>query len=283
MDIRRRRPFRSPVRRGGRRRRNTRLYLVLAGVVAAIAILAAGAVILRPGSSGTATTSAKPVILYINQGNGSVNETNFGSMLSFSMAQGFNTIFFQVYREGVLLFQPPQLTSFVAQAHDQGLKIFFALYFTNSSQLVPSSIFPLGEDGISLDMSTLSLSAETSLFTAVGQGFQTGQVAITTTDFALPLRPDLLVSRDLRGPGPVVHPPGYHRERRGLRHHQPGGLPAAVPVRPPEQWRGHGLRLRRAHEERLLGPRARAAAASVIFLYPEPERGRHNHGASDTA
>ncbi len=193
MDIRRRRPFRSPVRRGGRRRRNTRLYLVLAGVVAAIAILAAGAVILRPGSSGTATTSAKPVILYINQGNGSVNETNFGSMLSFSMAQGFNTIFFQVYREGVLLFQPPQLTSFVAQAHDQGLKIFFALYFTNSSQLVPSSIFPLGEDGISLDMSTLSLSAQTSLFTAVGQGFQTGQVAITTTDFALPLRPDLLV------------------------------------------------------------------------------------------
>jgi hypothetical protein len=165
---------------------------VLAVAAAAVAIVIAGAVVIRSGSTGT-TGAPKPVILYINQGNGAVNETNFGSMLSFSKAQGFNTIFFQIYREGVLIFQPAQLTSFVAQAHGQGLKIFFALYFTNSSQPVPSSVFPLGEDGISLDMSTLSLSAQTSLFTAVKQGFQTGQVAITTTDFTLPLKPDLLV------------------------------------------------------------------------------------------
>jgi len=155
--------------------------------------VAAGALILRPGPTGTTGSSEKPIILYINQGNGVVNGTNFGSMLSFSESRGFNTIFFQVYRAGSLLFQPAQLSSFLAQAHGQGLKIFFALYFTNSSQAVPSSIYPLGEDGISLDMSTLPLSAQTSLFSSVEQGFRTGQVAITTTDYTLPLKPDLLV------------------------------------------------------------------------------------------
>ena len=193
MGIRRRWAFRSPRRRGGRRRRNSRRYLALVGIGVALVILAAGALILRPGSTGTTSASEKPIILYINQGNGAVNETNFGSMLSFSETHGFNTIFFQVYREGVLLFQPSQLIAFVAQAHGQGLRIYFALYFTNSSQAVPSSVFPLGEDGISLDMSTLSLSAQTSLLSAVELGFQTGQVAITTTDFTLPLKPDLLV------------------------------------------------------------------------------------------
>ncbi len=193
MDIRRWRAFSSPVRRGGRRRRNRRRSFVLLGIAATLVILAVGALLLRPGSNGTSGASEKPIILYINQGNGAVNETNFGAMLSFSEAHGFNTVFFQVYREGALLFQPSQLNSFVAQAHGQGLKVFFALYFTNSSQPVPSSIFTLGEDGISLDMSALSLSAQTSLFSSVEQGYQTGQVAITTTDFTLPLKPDLLV------------------------------------------------------------------------------------------
>ncbi len=156
-------------------------------------LVVAGALLLRPGSSGKTDSSAKPIILYVNQGNGAVNETNFGSMLSFSESRGFNTIFFQVYREGSLLFQPGQLSSFVAEAHGEGMKIFFALYFTNSSQPLPSSVFPLGEDGISLDMSSLSLSAQTAIFSAVGQGFQTGKIAITTTDFTLPLKPDMLV------------------------------------------------------------------------------------------
>jgi hypothetical protein len=181
---------------------------VLVAVAAAVAILIAGALALHPGSTVTTGSSEKPIILYINQGNGAVNESNFGSMISFSEAHGFNTIFFQVYREGALLFQPAQLSTFVAQAHGLGLKIFFALYFTNSSQPVPSSIFPLGEVGVSLDMSSLSLSAQTSIFSAVGHGFQTGQVAITTTDFTLPLKPDLLVfetygsqDRSFIGPG----------------------------------------------------------------------------------
>jgi len=158
-----------------------------------VVLVVAGIVLLRPGAPAKTESSTKPIILYVNQGNGAVNESNFGSMLSFSESRGFNTIFFQVYREGSLLFQPGQLSSFVAEAHGQGLKIFFALYFTNSSQLVPSSVFPLGEDGISLDMSSLPISAQASIFSAVGQGFQTGKIAITTTDFTLPLKPDLLV------------------------------------------------------------------------------------------
>ena len=148
------------------------------------------------------------MILYVNQGNGAVNQTNFGSLLSFSTGHGFNTLFFQVYREGSLLFQPDQLTSFVAQAHGQGLKIYFALYFTNSSQPVPSSIYPLGEDGISLDMSTLPLPAQTAIYSAVKDGIQTGKVAITTTDFTLPLTPDLLVLETYGAGEQSYIPPG---------------------------------------------------------------------------
>ena len=114
-------------------------------------------------------------------------------MLAFSLSHGFNTIFFQVYRQGSLLFSTSQLTSFVTQAHSQGLKIFFALYVTDSSQQVPTSIFPLAEDGISLDMSTLPLSTQSALLAAVRNGFLNGRVAITTTDFSLPLSADLVV------------------------------------------------------------------------------------------
>jgi hypothetical protein len=172
----------------------------------AVLIVTAGFLVFRATSSSTSTTSPsasststrttaspKPIILYINQGNGAVNQTNFGAMLSFSLSHGFNTIFFQVYRGGTLLFQAAQLSSFVAQAHGEGLKIFFALYFTNSSQQAPATVFPLGEDGVSLDMSTLPLPAQASLLATVKQGLQAGQVAITTTDFSLPLKPDLLV------------------------------------------------------------------------------------------
>jgi len=152
-------------------------------------------------------SQSKPIILYINQGNGAVNQTNFGSMLSFSTAHGFNTIFFQMYREGSLLFSSDQLSTFVAQAHAEGLQIFFSLYFTNSSQPVPSSIYPLGEDGISLDMSTLPLSAQTTIYSTVKDGFQTGRVAITTTDFTLPLTPDLLVLETYgAGEQSYIHP-----------------------------------------------------------------------------
>lgn len=148
-----------------------------------------------PASSTTTSSqsSGKPVILYINQGNGAVNESNFGAMLAFASAQGFNTIFFQVYREGTTLFTTQQLSYFVAQAHGEGMRIFFSLYITNSTQAIPAEIYPLGEDGISLDMSTLSVSSQTLLFGELRQGYTSGETAITTTDFSLPLSPDLLV------------------------------------------------------------------------------------------
>ena len=137
------------------------------------------------------SSQEKPVILYVNQGNGLVNESNIGTMLSFASSHGFNTIFFQVYRVGALLFNGKELSYFVNQTHAQGLKIFFALYFTNSSQPMPSSIFGLGEDGISLDVSTLNLSTQESLLANLAPCHC--QTAVTTTDMTSPLKPDLLV------------------------------------------------------------------------------------------
>jgi len=133
----------------------------------------------------------KPIILYVNQGNGLVNESNFDTMLSFASSHGFNTIFFQVYRVGVLLFNGTELSYFASQSHARGLKIFFALYFTNASQSVPSTIFGLGEDGISLDVSTLGVSTQESLLSDLA-GCHC-KTAATTTDMNSPLQPDLLV------------------------------------------------------------------------------------------
>jgi len=139
----------------------------------------------------TQGSPVKPVILYVNQGNGIVDGSNFGAMLTFASSHGFNTVFFQVYREGVLLFTGSELSSFANQSHALSLKIFFALYLTNSSQAVPGAIFGLGEDGISLDMSTLSIAAQESLLTDLASCHC--QTAVTTTDMNSPLKPDLLV------------------------------------------------------------------------------------------
>jgi hypothetical protein len=138
------------------------------------------------------TTASKQIILYVNQGNGAVNGSNFGALLATANSHGFNTIFFQVYRSGTLLFTTDSLSQLVASAHGQGLRIFFALYFTNSTQAIPSSIYSDGEDGISLDMSTLPINTQTALFNQLSFNY-TGKTAITTTDFTLPLKPDLLV------------------------------------------------------------------------------------------
>jgi len=183
-------------RRASRRGRGRLWSYALAGVLVAFVLLA-GVLLFHPwtgrGRETTTTGSSKPIILYVNQGNGAVNATNFGSMLSFARSHGFNTVFFQVYREGALLFQPSDLASFVQEAHAQGLAIYLALYFTNSSQRLPSSVYALGEDGINLDMSTLPLSAQSSLLTSVQQAYHAGEVSVTTTDLALPLKPDVLV------------------------------------------------------------------------------------------
>ena len=175
----------------GRRRGSTarKYYIIAALVVASLGILLYSAYLLRlfPGNA------SKPVILYVNQGNGIVDESNFAAMLSAAKSHGFNTVFFQVYRAGSLLFNGSELGAFVADAHSQGLKIFFALYFTSASQTLPQSIYALGEDGISLDMSTLPSASQQRLFGNLQAGYRLGQTAITTTNASLALKPEILV------------------------------------------------------------------------------------------
>jgi len=175
----------------GRRRGSTarKYYIIAALVVASLGILLYSAYLLRlsPGNAG------KPVILYVNQGNGVVDGSNFAAMLSTARSHGFNTVFFQVYRAGNLLFNGSELGGFVTDAHSQGLRIFFALYFTSASQTLPQSIYGLGEDGISLDMSTLPSASQQSLFGNLQAGYRSGVTAITTTNASLALKPEILV------------------------------------------------------------------------------------------
>ena len=178
-----------PLTRSERSRRRWTRLLVIAGF--AVAVVAAGsAFLIYGGRSGPA--EQKPVILYVNQGNGVVNGSGFGAMLGFASDHGFNTVFFQVYRGGRLLFSPVTLGSFVNQTHAAGLKIFLALYITNASQTIPESLYGLREDGVSLDMSALPLSAQQSRLSTLKSEFR-GETAVTTTDMTSPLRPDLLV------------------------------------------------------------------------------------------
>jgi len=165
--------------------RRTKWYLF---VIVAVLLVAAVAI----AYSLATHNRTKPIILYVNQGNGVVNGSNFASMLNFTFSHGFNTVFFQVYRQGDLLFTAPQLQTFVAQAHARSLKLFFSLYITNSSQSLPSSIYGLGEDGISLDMSTLDPSSQQLYLTNLETSYH-GESAVTTTDMTSQLKPDLLV------------------------------------------------------------------------------------------
>ena len=187
---------------GKRRRRKAggaRRYYLAAGLLVLVVGAVAWYVYLLPhsgqGVSNTLSSTTeinKPIILYVNQGNGAVNVSNFGAMADFAVKHGFNTVFFQIYRQGVLLFSQQDLTTFVKQAHQRNLSIFFSLYITNSSQQLPSSVYGLGENGVSLDMSTLSLSSQQSLLASLKTDFS-GKTAVTTTDMNSPLKPDLLV------------------------------------------------------------------------------------------
>jgi hypothetical protein len=168
-----------------------RYYLAAGLLVFAVGAIACYAYLPPHPSPGT-----KPVILYVNlyvnQGNGVVNKTNFDAMASYANSSGFNTVFLQIYRRGFLLFNQQDLQIFVTRAHLKNLRIFFSLWMTNSSQQIPSLIYGLGEDGISLDMSTLSLSSQRSLLTSLKADF-IGKTAVTTSDMHSPLKPDLLV------------------------------------------------------------------------------------------
>ena len=184
--------FVTSLKRGRRRGSRARKHYLIAALVAAslgLLLLLYSAYLLRllPGNAG------RPVILYVNQGNGVVDGSNFAAMLSTARSHGFNTVFFQVYRAGNLLFNGSELGGFVTDAHSKALKIFFALYFTSASQTLPQSIYGLGEDGISLDMSTLPSASQQSLFGNLQAGYHSGVTAITTTDASLALKPEILV------------------------------------------------------------------------------------------
>jgi hypothetical protein len=170
--------------------------MTLAVVIAIlIIVITLGAFFLTQSGTSAPTTNetSKPIILYVNQGNALVDTGNYSALLNFAKANGFNTLFFQVYRSGNLLFSESNLTYFVAGAHSDGLKIFFALYFTGTGQLIPTSIYGLGEDGINLDMSTLSESQQANLLATLQQNYNEGETAVTATNFATTLKPDLLI------------------------------------------------------------------------------------------
>ena len=177
---------------GGRSRRRRaggagRYYLAVGLLVFVVCVVACYVYILP--HSGPET---KPVILYVNQGNGAVNRTNFAPMAGYANSSGFNTVFFQIYRKGILLFSQQDLQTFITQAHLKDLKIFFSLWITNPSQQIPSSIYGLGEDGVSLDMSNLSLSSQQSLLVSLKADYS-GETAVTTDNMKSTLKPNLLV------------------------------------------------------------------------------------------
>jgi hypothetical protein len=174
------------IRRKQRSMRNRRRVLYVLVALAILALSSAAVYVTYQGHQ------AEPVILYVNQGNGTVNDSNFQSMVGYASSRGFNTVFFQVYRQEVILFSGRELATFVNETHTSGLKIFFALYITNSSQSLPESIMNLGEDGISLDMSALDVGTQERLLAALKASFH-GQTAVTTTDMLSTLKPDLLV------------------------------------------------------------------------------------------
>lgn len=72
----------------------------------------------------------------------------------------------------VLLFNSRQLDYFVNVTHAEEMKIFFALSFTNDSQRIPDTIYVLGENGISLDMSTLDIQDQADLLSTLQSNYQ---------------------------------------------------------------------------------------------------------------
>jgi len=169
-----------------RRRSNRRRIWYAVVILIALALVTVAAFLVFQ------SRKPEPIILYVNQGNGVVNGSNFANMIGFASSRGFNTIFFQVYRQGVTLFSNAELATFVNDSHSRGVRIFFALYITNSSQSIPTSILNLGEDGVSLDMSSLGLTSQEQLLAMLEASYR-GVTAVTTTDMQSPLKPDLLI------------------------------------------------------------------------------------------
>jgi len=185
--------------RGGKPR-SLAIPIVIAIIV--IIVIAVGVYYATSGHSTQSTSSSgttvfnpenKPVILYVNQGNAYVGQNSFANLTKFALDHKFNTIFFQIYNAGDLIFNGSALNYFVLNAHLFHLSIYFALYFTKPNQTIPSSIYSYHEDGISLDMSTLPNTTQTNLLSTLQQNYQSGKTAVTTYNFNTKLKPDLLI------------------------------------------------------------------------------------------
>jgi hypothetical protein len=183
-------------------RKKTPNWFFIVGGIAILLIIIAAILILdrqpvQPPSTATTNTltssSHKPIILYVNQGNALVDESNYSVLVSYAKSHHFNTIFFQIYKSGQLLFNQSELSFFVNSAHLSNLSVFFALYFTTSLQSIPTSIYGLGENGINLDMSTLTSSAQKNLLSTLQQNYKNGLIAVTTLNFTTTLRPNYLI------------------------------------------------------------------------------------------
>lgn len=169
-------------------------------------------------------------------------------MAGYANSSGFNTVFFQIYRKGILLFSQQDLQTFVTQAHLKDLKIFFSLWITNPSQQIPSSIYGLGEDGVSLDMSNLSLSSQQSLLVSLKADYS-GETVCDYGQHEVHSETEPACARNVCCRQEVIYQARHNRQCGSRRHIQPGRLSIPVSICTAEQRRSDGLRLCRFVEE----------------------------------
>jgi hypothetical protein len=188
---------------------STRKALLSLAVILVVSLATEAALIAfsHRTSNDSSTITRKLVILYINQGNGSVNRTNFETLTAFASGRGFNTLFFQVCRSGRLLFSIEDLATFVREAHAANLSIFLAIAFNATSLRIPVAIYGAGEDGISLDFSNLDLQHQDALFASLKANYG-GTTAVTTYAVNPLAEPDVTVLETYTSASKALITPG---------------------------------------------------------------------------
>jgi len=139
----------------------------------------------------TISPMVKPIILYVNQGNGFVEPQKFGDLLTFAKRFGFNTIMFQVYRSGSFLYSLEDMNKFARDAEKAGFRFHASLYISKEGEKM-DLVAQLRADGINLDMPTISLDWQSRYISWVRQLFK-GPVSVTTANAQYPLKPDLVI------------------------------------------------------------------------------------------
>lgn len=144
-----------------------------------------------PPITTTTATVVKPIILYVNQGNGFVEPDRFGDLLAFAKRFGFNSVMFQVYREGSFLYSLDDMNKFHDKSTRAGMRFYPSLFISKDGEKI-DLISQLSAEGMNLDMPSLSLDWQSRYIAAVRQLFK-GPVSVTTSNAQYPLRPDLLI------------------------------------------------------------------------------------------